>query len=394
MRPRLSTEESRPHHSREISPRQILEQSYMEIDRMECIFANNLNHLADPRERYETSVRVEEPLQSLIAGRARGNAPFAPSDINHVPGPAVELFSNLQGGRMPIERSMTGELPENKENIIPIGRGPPTQLELILQPLDGSQNNFYCVTTKGAKLGRHSSNEIVVLEESVSRQHALILWEEATGRYLLKDKGSTTGTFIKVQSRLELREEYIMEMGSVQFLITHLNAQAQRIGMRVIDGPPHLLHKDYDLPVPVRIGRKAENHLCYPEDLHLSNSHSEIFLNDVNFYLEDRASTNGSWLRLSAEGMESAPFPLEEGTIFKVGTSSTYIVLKNGFGGLAQREKAELANENVCVICYEAERDTVLIPCRHQVTCLRCAKKLDACPICRLGITESWRTYK
>ena len=70
--------------------------------------------------------------------------------------------------------------------------------ELILQPLDGTQNNFYRVTIKGAKLGRHSSNEIVVLEESVSRHHAQITWDPIMQRYSIKDKGSTTGTFIKV----------------------------------------------------------------------------------------------------------------------------------------------------------------------------------------------------
>lgn len=91
-----------------------------------------------------------------------------------------------------------GGMKTRNDAMLPNGQG--SEFELILQPLDGSQNNFYCVTNKGARLGRHSSNEIVVLEESVSRYHAQISWEPVQCRYLLKDLGSTTGTFIKVSS--------------------------------------------------------------------------------------------------------------------------------------------------------------------------------------------------
>jgi pSer/pThr/pTyr-binding forkhead associated (FHA) protein len=53
------------------------------------------------------------------------------------------------------------------------------------------------------------------------------------------------------------------------------------------------MKKEYNLIAPIKVGRKADNHLCYPEDLHLSNSHAEIYMTEHVFYLEDRASTNG-----------------------------------------------------------------------------------------------------
>jgi pSer/pThr/pTyr-binding forkhead associated (FHA) protein len=165
--------------------------------------------------------------------------------------------------------------------------------ELILQALDASQNSFYCITTKGAKLGRHASNEIVILEESVSRYHAQIIWEPSLSQYFIKDKGSTTGTFIKVQDRMELLEGSVFEMGSVQFLITHLDPIRKNVQMTVIDGPDNLLNTKYDSIVPIKVGRKGENHISYPDDMHLSNSHAEIFMMEQTFYIEDRASTNG-----------------------------------------------------------------------------------------------------
>jgi pSer/pThr/pTyr-binding forkhead associated (FHA) protein len=45
--------------------------------------------------------------------------------------------------------------------------------ELLIQQSDGV-SSFYCLKEEGAKIGRHSSNKILILEESVSRYHAEI----------------------------------------------------------------------------------------------------------------------------------------------------------------------------------------------------------------------------
>ena len=53
---------------------------------------------------------------------------------------------------------------------------------------------------------------MVVLEESVSRYHAEIVFSEEM--FMIKDIGSTTGTFLKVQSQYEIVHDMIIEMGS------------------------------------------------------------------------------------------------------------------------------------------------------------------------------------
>ena len=68
--------------------------------------------------------------------------------------------------------------------------------ELIIQPSEGPQTSFYCIKESGGKIGRHSSNQILILEESISRYHAEIQFKN--GEFYLQDIGSTTGTFIKV----------------------------------------------------------------------------------------------------------------------------------------------------------------------------------------------------
>lgn len=347
---------------------------------------------------HDPSAMLTKPGESTKTRHSppqQNNSPslFA-SNGTHINGNRINLMDLLEATKEnPTHNNMTTKANTSSKGRVggEISAGD-SNYELILQPLDGSQNNFYCVTTNGAKLGRHSTNEIVVLEESVSRQHAMIFWDPSEKRYFLKDKGSTTGTFIKVLSKMELKEGLIVEMGSVQLLIVKLDPSNKMISMKVVDGPANLLHKEYELATPIKVGRKPENHLFYPDDLHLSNSHSEMFISDQVFYLEDRASTNGTWMRLSGEGQESDAYLLEEGIIFKVGTSSTFQVKKAA--GSLQPVNKKIDEKNLCIICCEDERDTVLLPCRHQLTCLKCVKKCEICPTCRVPITDSFRTYK
>lgn len=46
-----------------------------------------------------------------------------------------------------------------------------------------------------------------------------------------------------------------------------------------------------------------------------------------------------------------------------------------------------------CVVCYEAPRDAVFLPCGHSATCLDCAldvyrKASGSCPLCRTSIAQ------
>lgn len=75
-----------------------------------------------------------------------------------------------------------------------------------------------------------------------------------------------------------------------------------------------------------------------PDDHHLSNIHARIYFIEDKFILEDLTSTNGyfiyfiihrSWLRLSKEGEASNKYPLNDKTVFKIGTTSTYVCKKN-----------------------------------------------------------------
>lgn len=72
------------------------------------------------------------------------------------------------------------------------------------------------MTASGIHIGRHSSNEVVIFDESVSRFHAQIVFED--DQFFLQDIGSTTGTFVKILQPTPISQNDIFEVGSFQFI--------------------------------------------------------------------------------------------------------------------------------------------------------------------------------
>jgi len=52
---------------------------------------------------------------------------------------------------------------------------------------------------------------------------------------------------------------------------------------------------------------------------------------------------------------------------------------------MAEQEEAE-EGRGACIVCCDAARDTILLPCAHQILCNLCAARLPQrlCPVCRL----------
>lgn len=95
-------------------------------------------------------------------------------------------------------------------------------------------------------------------------------------------------------------------------------------------------------------------------------------------------------MRLSKEGEVSNKFQLNDKTVFKIGTTSTYVCKKNSI----LVNLTEKQNVNACVICCEADRDALYLPCKHNTACVKCSKNLKECPICRRKIEDFIKIYK
>eukprot|EP01027_Heterolobosea_sp_BB2_P018977 GEZU01026670.1.p1 GENE.GEZU01026670.1~~GEZU01026670.1.p1 ORF type:complete len:584 (-),score=138.27 GEZU01026670.1:173-1924(-) len=51
-------------------------------------------------------------------------------------------------------------------------------------------------------------------------------------------------------------------------------------------------------------------------------------------------------------------------------------------------------DDDLCTICLDGPKDTVLSPCGHQCCCGPCATKMNQCPICREQIVMRTRVYR
>jgi len=103
-----------------------------------------------------------------------------------------------------------------------------------LQLSEENSINYYTVGAKGGRIGRHSQNSIVVADECVSRFHAEVVQKE--NEFFLQDLGSTTGTFLKVASRVRLSLLTVFEIGSNQFQVHKLDDETRSLGLIVLDG--------------------------------------------------------------------------------------------------------------------------------------------------------------
>ncbi len=59
------------------------------------------------------------------------------------------------------------------------------------------------------------------------------------------------------------------------------------------------------------------------------------------------------------------------------------------------REEARAASAKsevdkvTCIVCLSAERNVLLLPCKHLVLCSACAAKVSVCPLCRSVVQDT-----
>ena len=58
----------------------------------------------------------------------------------------------------------------------------------------GFEGLTYDLTADEVMIGRNPTTDITLLDEGISREHALLLWDEDTPGYVIEDLASTNGT--------------------------------------------------------------------------------------------------------------------------------------------------------------------------------------------------------
>jgi len=58
-----------------------------------------------------------------------------------------------------------------------------------------------------------------------------------------------------------------------------------------------------------------------------------------------------------------------------------------------REENNKLKMSSICRICKNAPAETLLLPCRHLVSCADCTSRINHCPLCNANIIGTVRTY-
>jgi pSer/pThr/pTyr-binding forkhead associated (FHA) protein len=58
----------------------------------------------------------------------------------------------------------------------------------------GFEGMEYELSTEETLIGRNPTTDVTLLDENISREHAIILFDEGTGAYTIEDLQSTNGT--------------------------------------------------------------------------------------------------------------------------------------------------------------------------------------------------------
>lgn len=173
---------------------------------------------------------------------------------------------------------------------------------LIEYLLDKSQ---YPIPTDGGKFGRNKDNDIVLLDQDVSRKHAEIFFLE--NKFYIKDLGSSVGTFTKIQKHFINEKDMVFVLGNHhQLIIKNLlnmklnfsivneeeedeNEKNQEIDFEMIDNKK-----------PIIIGKASNSNIrIFAGKNNISDRHCALYKNDNSqIVLEDLDSNSGFFFKI------------------------------------------------------------------------------------------------
>eukprot|EP00742_Colponemidia_sp_Colp-10_P003721 GILJ01003960.1.p1 GENE.GILJ01003960.1~~GILJ01003960.1.p1 ORF type:complete len:623 (-),score=109.09 GILJ01003960.1:167-2035(-) len=240
-------------------------------------------------------------------------------------------------------------------------------LEVVDGPLEGK---IIEIDQRGVTIGRHTTNDVVVPEAGVSRFHCQIAYMD--GAFVLRDKGSTTGTFFYLRpfTRYPMFKDLMVKLGESEFVVKSISVAAPNpttvedddaatitarnvpvqpiqlsgvvagasaadrnqpvntmLTLSFFDGPMTGVSVNVG-PAGLTIGRRNTNQLVIAQDGTVSGNHCKVEYFD-DFHITDLGSCNGTCIRLSAEKMESGWNPIEDGDMFGTGCTKFRCTIKS-----------------------------------------------------------------
>lgn len=192
------------------------------------------------------------------------------------------------------------------------------ELQITDGPLEGTT---VTVGEEGARIGRHTSNTLVIPEAGISRYHCEICY--MNGEFLVRDLGSTTGTFfyLRPHGHFLMFVGLMVKLGETELQVLSQTAVGTESPEQVVlfyEGPL-AGHKVHIPSTGITIGRRHNNNLVLVQDGTVSAHHAVIFCEEGEFFLSDLGSCNGTCIRLSMERTDSDWHPIMDGDMIGAG---------------------------------------------------------------------------
>lgn len=174
------------------------------------------------------------------------------------------------------------------------------------------------------KEGEEFTNDFIIpdTEPGVGKHHLVIRYNVQTKSYCLKDLGEGTGTFVRLDNSLALKNGYIISFGDSHMVVqlqgeNEFNISNNTLTVRFLDGPK--IDQFYSFTSeegPVQIGRMIDCKIRF-DDNSLSRYQCTMRFENQKWVLRDgdgkKSSTNGTWL------FADEYFEIYEDLVFKAG---------------------------------------------------------------------------
>jgi pSer/pThr/pTyr-binding forkhead associated (FHA) protein len=143
------------------------------------------------------------------------------------------------------------------------------------------------------KIGRDNTNDVIINEPRVSRNHAIIS-KLSNGGYEVKDLGSSNGTYVNgqkiIQQIIHPGDELRVASSIVNWQDAFENATSSKIDSLIQEAPFAKIKKT------ITVGSAGDNDIVVSNSF-VSMHHAKIsVLKNQNYYLQDMGSSNGSFV--------------------------------------------------------------------------------------------------
>lgn len=262
---------------------------------------------------------------------------------------AVYLSKNKKSGKKKEKKSAEVSNDEKeypKEGTISLDRNETIKQEATIKSVPaeptwqirGMSGTFMGKTfalTDVLQFGRNPQNQIAFPQNTkgISGSHCELSMEN--GRIILRDLGSTYGTYLKTGEKINARVACELKEGDIFYLAENSQSfRVERVGESRQQFTPAVKAAMYpkageiyraDASGRLQFGRSANSQVSFgADDSKISTSHCVLYRENDALYLMDLGSTNGTYFSENKRLQPNVPYRVEKGMAFFL-TSQNYM---------------------------------------------------------------------